>query len=44
MLELGVYAVADNSYTVKIIGGTDRFAGATGQLSTFGVLARGDQR
>jgi hypothetical protein len=35
---LGIYAVADNSYTVNIIGGTDRFAGATGQLSTIGVL------
>ena len=34
----GVYAVADNSYTVKIIGGTGRFAGATGQLSDTGVL------
>jgi hypothetical protein len=34
----GVYAVADNSYTVNIIGGTGRFAGATGQLSTIGVL------
>jgi hypothetical protein len=33
---LGVYAVADNSYTVNIIGGTGRFAGATG--STIGVL------
>ena len=34
----GTYAVADNSYTVSIIGGTGRFAGATGQLSTIGVL------
>jgi hypothetical protein len=34
----GVYAVAGNSYTVIIIGGTGRFAGATGQLSTSGVL------
>jgi hypothetical protein len=34
----GVYAVAGNSYTVNIIGGTGRFAGATGQLSTSGVL------
>jgi hypothetical protein len=28
----GVYAVAGNSYTVNIIGGTGRFAGATGQF------------
>jgi hypothetical protein len=34
----GVYAVADDSYTVNIIGGTGRFAGATGQLSATGVL------
>ncbi len=34
----GVYAVADDSYTVNIIGGTGRFAGATGKLSTIGVL------
>jgi hypothetical protein len=34
----GIHAVADNSYTVNIIGGTGRFAGATGQLSTIGVL------
>jgi hypothetical protein len=34
----GVYAVADDSYTVNIIGGTGRFAGATGQLSFSGVL------
>jgi hypothetical protein len=26
----GVYVVAGNSYTVKIIGGNGRFAGATG--------------
>jgi hypothetical protein len=35
---LGFYAVADNSYTVDIIGGTDSFAVAAGQLSTIGVL------
>jgi hypothetical protein len=34
----GVYAVADDSYTVNIIGGTGRFAGANGKLSTIGVL------
>lgn len=34
----GVYAVADDSYTVNIIGGTGRFAGASGRLSTIGVL------
>jgi hypothetical protein len=34
----GVYAVADKSYTVNIIGGTGRFAGAMGPLSTIGVL------
>ena len=34
----GVYAVGDDSYTVNIIGGTGRFAGATGKLSTIGVL------
>jgi len=34
----GVYAVGDDSYTVNIIGGTGRFAGATGKLSTSGVL------
>jgi hypothetical protein len=34
----GVYAVGDYSYMVKIIGGTARFAGATGQISTSGVL------
>ena len=34
----GVYAVADDSYTVNIIGGTGRFAGAKGKLSTIGVL------
>jgi len=34
----GVSAVADDSYVVNIIGGTGRFAGATGQLSTTGVL------
>ena len=34
----GVSAVADDSYVVNIIGGTGRFAGATGQLSTIGVL------
>ena len=37
----GVYAVADDSYTVNIIGGTGRFAGATGKLSTIGVLDQG---
>ena len=34
----GVYAVADDSYIVKIIGGTGRFVDATGQLSITGVL------
>jgi hypothetical protein len=34
----GVYAVGDDSYTVSIIGGTGRFAGATGKISTSGVL------
>jgi hypothetical protein len=34
----GVYAVADDSYTANIIGGTGRFAGATGKLSFIGVL------
>jgi hypothetical protein len=34
----GVYAVGDDSYTVNIIGGTGRFAGATGKISTIGVL------
>jgi len=34
----GVYAVGDDSYTVNIIGGTGRFAGATGKISTSGVL------
>ena len=34
----GVYAVANDSYTVKIIGGTGRFAGATGQLTNTGVI------
>jgi hypothetical protein len=34
----GVYAVADDSYTVNIMGGTGRFAGATGKLSFIGVL------
>jgi hypothetical protein len=34
----GVYAVADDSYIVKIIGGTGRFAGATGILRIIGVL------
>ena len=34
----GVYAVGDDSYTAKIIGGTGRFAGATGKLSHTGVL------
>jgi len=34
----GVYAVGDDSYTVNIVGGTGRFAGATGQISTIGVL------
>lgn len=34
----GVYAVGDDSYTVNIIGGTGRFDGATGKISTSGVL------
>jgi hypothetical protein len=34
----GVYAVGDDSYTVKINGGPGRFAGATEQISTSGVL------
>jgi len=34
----GVYGVGDDSYTVNIIGGTGRFAGATGNLSLIGVL------
>jgi hypothetical protein len=34
----GVYGVGDGSYTVKIIGGTGRFADATGNLSLIGVL------
>jgi hypothetical protein len=34
----GVYAVADDSYVVKVIGGTGRFAGATGTLKSTGVL------
>jgi hypothetical protein len=34
----GVYGVGDGSYTVNIIGGTGRFAGATGNLSLIGVL------
>jgi hypothetical protein len=34
----GVYGVGDDSYTVHIIGGTGRFAGATGNLSLIGVL------
>ena len=34
----GVYAVGDDSYTVNIIGGTGRFADATGTISTSGVL------
>jgi hypothetical protein len=34
----GVYAVGDNSYTINIIGGTGRFADATGKISTSGVL------
>ena len=34
----GVYAVGNDSYTAKIIGGTGRFAGATGKLSHTGVL------
>jgi len=34
----GVYAVADDSYIVNIIGGTGRFAGASGTLKVIGVL------
>ena len=34
----GVYGVGDDSYTVNIIGGTGRFADATGKLSFLGVL------
>jgi hypothetical protein len=34
----GVYATGDDSYTAKIIGGTGRFAGASGQLTHTGVL------
>ncbi|MBV8279552.1 MAG: hypothetical protein JO170_30405 [Verrucomicrobia bacterium] len=34
----GIYAVGGGSYTVNIIGGTGRFAGATGELSLIGVL------
>ena len=34
----GVYATGNDSYTAKIIGGTGRFAGATGTLSHTGVL------
>src|SRR5260221_5190644 len=34
----GVYGVGDDSYTVKIIGGTGRFADANGKLSLIGVL------
>ena len=34
----GVYATGDDSYTANIIGGTGRFAGATGTLSHTGVL------
>jgi hypothetical protein len=34
----GVLAVADNDYVVPILGGTGRFAGATGQIITIGVL------
>jgi hypothetical protein len=33
-----VYGVGDDSYTINIIGGTGRFAGATGTISTTGVL------
>ena len=32
----GVYAVANDSYTVNIIGGTGRFAGATGTIKHHG--------
>ena len=34
----GIYAVGGGSYTVNIIGGTGRFAGATGEISLIGVL------
>jgi hypothetical protein len=34
----GVYAVGDDSYTVNIIGGTGRFANATGTLKLLGAL------
>jgi hypothetical protein len=34
----GIYAVGNDSYTVKIIGGTGRFAGAMGQISSSGVF------
>jgi hypothetical protein len=34
----GVYAVANDSYLVKVVGGTGRFAGATGTLKHTGVL------
>jgi len=34
----GVYAVANDSYVVKVVGGTGRFAGATGTLKNTGVL------
>jgi hypothetical protein len=33
-----IYAVGGGSYTVNIMGGTGRFAGATGTLSLIGVL------
>jgi hypothetical protein len=34
----GVTAVADDDYVVNIIGGTGRFAGATGQIKNTAVL------
>ena len=34
----GIYAVGGGSYTVNIIGGTGRFANATGEISLIGVL------
>ena len=34
----GIYAVGGGSYTVNIIGGTGRFAGAAGEISLIGVL------
>ena len=34
----GIYAVANDSYIVKIVGGTGRFVGATGTLKHTGVL------